>query len=87
VISYSNVSVYPNPTNGLLNVELPSDLDLSSVSVKIIDLNGRVVVDESKNSLQHFTLNLNDRNLASGVYQLSINSASNTLFNGKITLY
>ena len=87
VTPYSNVSVYPNPTSGLLNVKLPSDIDLNSVSIKIIDLNGRVVVDETKNSVQQFTLNLNDHNLASGVYQLSINNASNTLFNGKITLH
>ncbi len=85
--TYSNVNVYPNPTSGLLNVELPSNIDLNSVSIKIVDLNGRVVVDETKNSVQQFTLNLNDHNLASGVYQLSINNASNTLFNGKITLH
>ena len=87
IVTYSNVSVYPNPTSGLLNIELPSDVDLSEVNVKIVDLNGRVVLEKDKSSLQQFNLNLGKYNLASGVYQLTINSASNTLYNGKITLH
>jgi len=87
IVTYSNVSVYPNPTSGLLNIELPSDVDLSEVNVKIVDLNGRVVLEKDKSSLQQFNLNLGEYNLASGVYQLTINSASNTLYNGKITLH
>lgn len=83
----NGIKVFPNPTSGSVQIQIPSDIDVSTIDLKLVDLNGRVIIDESRSELNTIGLNLNEYNLASGVYQLSISSASNPLFNGKITLH
>lgn len=62
----SGLSVYPNPTNGLLNIELNN---ASFKSVQVIDLTGKVVATSNGHSK---VTEVNMSNLANGVYYVKI---------------
>jgi len=79
----SEVNVYPNPSNGNLNIEVPSLTD-SKVDIKVYNIVGEVVYDNVLN-LKATTIDLNLSSLHKGIYILNINSGSNT-FSKKITI-
>jgi hypothetical protein len=65
--------VYPNPTNGLLNVRINNYI--GKVTIQVIDINGRIVneyVNEDFNTEK--SLNLNS--LQSGMYILKVSGDS-----------
>lgn len=66
--------VYPNPTAGILAVEIPAEF--KDVKAALTDMQGKVVYQEG-NLEGMATLNL--RNLASGPYQLQIQSEDGKL--------
>jgi hypothetical protein len=52
----TNVAVYPNPFNGILNVEVPSILE--KVNITLYDINGRLLLNETKKVVKgSFTIN------------------------------
>ena len=71
----SQFSVYPNPSNDIVNVSV-----LGSImnSAEIVDINGRTVKSIKLNGVSDATINVAD--LASGVYMLNV-----TTDNGKLT--
>ncbi len=69
-INTSGLSVYPNPVNDQLTIQ--TENELSNATAVIIDLFGRVVLQDKLNTQQ---TNLNTSNLNSGVYFLQINAA------------
>jgi thiol-disulfide isomerase/thioredoxin len=56
----ANVTMYPNPTNGLVNIVLQEDMD-----VQVFDITGKIVY---KNALTTGTSQLNLSHLQSGAY-------------------
>ena len=60
------LSVYPNPTNGELNIELPNNLE--NAKLMIFNQMGQLVLEETLNSSigKLFTTNIN--HLSSGIY-------------------
>lgn len=66
----SKFAVYPNPSNGLVNIS--SDLNSSLNSVSITDLNGRTVKTVELNGDSSAQVNISD--LSAGVYMMNINS-------------
>jgi serine protease AprX len=67
--SISNVSVYPNPTNDILNV---SSLNNEINNYSIFDLQGRKVYSNKVNNLNNFSLDIT--NLNSGIYIIELYS-------------
>ncbi|MCL9808151.1 T9SS-dependent M36 family metallopeptidase [Flavobacterium luminosum] len=68
-INPNSINIYPNPTNGNLNISI--DRDVTDSVITIVDLNGRVVYSENTQSISGVkTLNLNQ--LQSGIYILNI---------------
>ena len=65
----SKFSMYPNPANNFLNISGADALQINSV--KITDINGRVVLN---NNVSATSTQLNVANLASGMYVVSITS-------------
>lgn len=61
--------VYPNPTNGLLNVRINNYI--GKVNIQVIDINGRIV-NEYKNEDFNTEKSLNLNNLQSGMYILKV---------------
>lgn len=68
---FDNLSVYPNPTNGMLSIGSSNNLD--NVKISVHDIAGRALnnaVDAKHNSSNELSLNMSQ--LASGVYFVTI---------------
>ncbi|MSP84578.1 MAG: T9SS type A sorting domain-containing protein [Flavobacteriaceae bacterium] len=70
--SLSNVTVYPNPTKDVLNINIPQAIGTSKL--KLFDIQGREVLEKTTNNTNEV---LNIGNLQSGVYLLSIENEAN----------
>ena len=73
--------VYPNPTNGLLNIRINNYV--GKVSFQVIDINGRTVLNENENFNTEKSINLNF--LSAGIYILKV-TGDNMNFTEKIIL-
>lgn len=66
----NQIKVFPNPSTGLITL---SSLEvLTDLSVSVVDLNGRVLLQTEEKSISVLKLNLNF--LSNGVYLLNINT-------------
>ena len=65
------LSIYPNPTNRVLNIQLP-EASKSTTFIQVRDVFGRVIHEESSSEL---LLQLNTEELANGTYFISIVNA------------
>jgi hypothetical protein len=61
------ISVYPNPTSGVLSIEVPVEANVIDVTVS--DLTGRMVRKVNVTGMKRITLDLNG--LAEGIYHLN----------------
>ncbi|MFN8283851.1 MAG: T9SS type A sorting domain-containing protein [Chitinophagales bacterium] len=68
-----NLQVYPNPSRGqfMVNFEAKGNYP---IAVRIIDLNGRIVYQNEIQHSEKSNFEIDQSNLANGVYQLSITS-------------
>lgn len=69
----ANVNVYPNPTNGLLNINLFSQVEMNNCLLSIENMDGKILLQNSSSfplGFSHNELDLHD--YASGVYILKI---------------
>jgi extracellular elastinolytic metalloproteinase len=66
-----NIRIYPNPSNGLLNVRI--NQFVGKVTIQILDINGRVVFNQTDDKFNiEKSINLNK--LQTGVYVVKINT-------------
>ncbi|MES2678767.1 MAG: T9SS type A sorting domain-containing protein [Bacteroidota bacterium] len=77
ITTENNLSIYPNPTNGQVNVRF-SVVDGESASVSVMDINGRIVKTESLGKLysEQANYSFETSDLSSGMYIVSINSSA-----------
>ncbi len=68
-ILQTNAHVYPNPTSGLLTLEVPDDIDIRGSMVKVSDMNGTVLA-QYKVGAPKSMINLG--HLTNGTYMISI---------------
>jgi hypothetical protein len=69
--SFSNIGVYPNPNNGLVNIS--SSNNLSNANVSIFDITGRLLTRNiKKNQISNNIIEIDMSVLSSGVYFLMI---------------
>ena len=70
-----SISVYPNPSNGLIQVNFEKPFDISKIVVR--KMNGQIVYQEkiNRNPKQYLSLNLTG--LSKGIYVLEVFSADN----------
>lgn len=69
-------SIYPNPTEGQLNINL-GDVAGDAVSVEMIDVAGRVVLNQSLSNLNSgSTIQLNTESISKGVYSVRLRSTN-----------
>jgi Secretion system C-terminal sorting domain len=72
----NNLNLYPNPTNGKVNVIFTS-VEGETASINIMDISGRLVKTENigkLNSSEEMTFSFETSDLKSGVYLVNINS-------------
>ncbi len=67
----NNFIIYPNPSNG--NINIKSLIDLGDAAITIYDINGRAVYNQEV-SLQN-TVSVNAENLNTGIYIIQIKGA------------
>jgi hypothetical protein len=67
----AGIKMYPNPTNGMLNLTLPSGIDFSQASISITNTLGQLV-NEWKGAKEN-SLTFNTNNLPAGTYLVQIN--------------
>ncbi|PKA83162.1 putative secreted protein (Por secretion system target) [Ulvibacter sp. MAR_2010_11] len=77
----NNFVIYPNPSNGNLNIK--SVIDAGDVTISIFDLNGRKVY--SQNTALNGTVSINVTNLSTGMYIVQIDGV-NYVHNAKIVI-
>lgn len=70
----SNFSIYPNPSNG--NINISSIFDAGDAAISIVDLNGRTVF--TQNVELHNSVNINAESLKTGIYIIQINGDNYT---------
>jgi len=74
--SLSDITIYPNPVQGQLNLNLPESIS-GNLSIRIIDLVGHVVMEENISSNGGVNvMQLNTTALPTGIYLLTINEAN-----------
>ncbi len=78
-------SIFPNPTSSLLNVTFEEGLS-SNRKVKMTDVNGIVVLEESLSDDQ-YDIRLNIENLISGMYIIELTTNDGLLLTEKIIVH
>jgi len=70
--AFANLSIYPNPGNGVFNIELPNGLNKT---IEITDVSGRTILTE--NTMQDL-IGINISAFSNGIYYLKIKSDHKT---------
>jgi hypothetical protein len=70
--SMGSLNVYPNPTSGILTVEMANN---SGLSIEVTDVTGRVIKTATSNSDR---TNLDMGSMANGIYYVKIKSSAST---------
>lgn len=76
----NGISVYPNPTNGVLNIAISSEL-AGNTSVEVYDAVGKLVIKET---LSTETSTINTSKLTDGIYVFKIMNNNQAIKIGKI---
>jgi|694.fasta_scaffold55670_2 subtilisin-like proprotein convertase family protein len=71
--TFSNLKIYPNPTTGIVNIELGNQNLESNSIVKLYDIQGRII---STKEMKTAVDNVNISNLSDGVYLITIENGS-----------
>ncbi|MBC8319511.1 MAG: C10 family peptidase [Bacteroidetes bacterium] len=80
-----NLSIFPNPTTGLLNINFNAEKQ-RNINIKLISITGQVILDEEMNSVSgQYNNNFDISNNAKGIYLLSI-TTDNKKIDSKIVL-
>ncbi len=66
------IALYPNPTNGSINLKFPENRGLQASSYKITNLLGQVIEEKDISGTGKNELNINTANYANGVYQITL---------------
>ncbi len=82
-IAFQNLAVWPNPTNGMVNISFESDLN-ELLTIQLYDIQGRVLKQvKSDTSVGNVSQTLDVSSLPVGVYVLKM-SQGNKQYNSKI---
>ncbi len=65
----NTITVYPNPTDSLLNIQLPDSFNHENTIIQLYDINGRLIVD-NKPTITNSQITINVDALSNGVYLL-----------------
>jgi subtilisin-like proprotein convertase family protein len=67
----AKVSVYPNPNNGIFNLEINSDLD-HSMQIQLVSVQGQIVYSSQIEVSSNFSEDFDFSDLAPGIYSLHL---------------
>jgi len=86
LFSDSAISIYPNPSNGILKIELLSDYEGDEISIEIFNMIGQLIFSSEEKFLsKKMGMEINLLHQPEGVYLFKISSNSIS-FNRKIII-
>jgi hypothetical protein len=68
--SENNISIFPNPTNGLININLESEY--SEIKLTVSDISGRIIEENIYARTKNISFNLEDK--PNGIYMLEVST-------------
>jgi hypothetical protein len=80
VVSQENllVSIYPNPTNNIANIEFES---FGTYELKVLDISGKLIFSEELTAQNH---QINTESWPAGIYQINITNDKGQMSNKTI---
>jgi len=83
-----NISVYPNPSTGIVTIKYAGSENLQSTNLTISDITGKLIMQQPLNiNVNAATRQINLNNLPQGVYLLNIYTASGErIYYGKVVI-
>jgi len=69
----STITVYPNPTDQFLNVQLPEGIIDSDTTIELYDISGRLI-GKPEATISEQTMQMNVVGLSNGVYLIKVNN-------------
>ena len=75
-IELMNLNIYPNPTQGILNIKLDENWAGEKVNITIVDISGRICYWEERPLDTTMEINLNISDLPTGIYQLVLKATN-----------
>lgn len=66
-----NISVYPNPSNGIFNISLG---DIEPTSIEVYDLTGKIIVSKKEVLISNFETSIDLSKASQGIYFVKINT-------------
>ncbi|SEH07581.1 T9SS type A sorting domain-containing protein [Candidatus Venteria ishoeyi] len=72
----SDISLYPNPTAGMLTLDISSE-EVQETSVEILELTGRKILEVQLGKVSSMSRTINLTELSSGIYFVKIKSGQN----------
>ena len=74
------INIYPNPTSGIITIELPADI-LTPYKLEIVDISGRT---RDEFDINQKSQSIDVASLPAGLYSYRLTSANGEVFRGKI---
>ena len=71
----SNLSVYPNPTNGKFTVSI-SNAEATDLTVELVNISGQVVYTSNVKAVYSYNEDIDASSFAKGVYYLKVNNGT-----------
>lgn len=71
-LSENKISIFPNPTDGLVNVHFENKNNLDKISIKVYDMIGKLIFEKMDVELINNSFSINLENLTSGIYFINI---------------
>ena len=71
----NNVSVYPNPSDGLFTLEV-NKLETTDLTIELMDVQGQIIYKNEVKSVTNYTEDIDASAFAKGIYYLRVNNGT-----------
>ena len=78
ITALEEVLIYPNPSNGLFNVELQSNQS-ADIEISVYDVRGRIIFEDRYDNTLRFEQTIDLSQVNSGIYIMEISDGKNTI--------
>ncbi len=82
IMSIISATIFPNPTAQQVTIE--TEVELENARVQVIDINGKLLLDEKVGKLKSYTINCSD--WANGSYFITLSDSKHDLYASKLII-
>ncbi|WP_299223127.1 T9SS type A sorting domain-containing protein [uncultured Psychroserpens sp.] len=69
----NRIIVYPNPTNKILNIQMPTELVSNQLEIQLFDVDGKMILDHNAQIVEN-SISIDVSRFLSGIYLIHIKS-------------